>query len=383
MVGCDCSCPRAGRASGLVGRAGVPAEYRSARTKPEIGSEEIDRVIAAGVRFGCVLADAGYGLERAVPPGAHGSRSGLGGRHPAAPEGVPCRRAVGLPGRQARPAASAAVPDSIDPGRRHAGPSQMAHDQLARGTKGSSKPVSLLSACASPTGHRNGSATRAAAYAGRRSLARRRAARVRRAEILSRQPAGEADLRTLAATIKARWICEQAHQQLKEELGLDHFEGRSWQGLHRHALMAMIAFAFLQHRRLKQREGKKESTAPASTNPASHPTSHRRPPRPSSAVAMPALPQMVQQAPDKSAKVVLGRVLIKSGPTVRSPQFPTLRGDAANMARCQSPDAAHGALTTWRHAGGMPARVIACFGGWAAGGCLGTSCAFLIHEASS
>src|SRR6516165_8202560 len=55
------------------------------------------------------------------------------------------------------------------------------------------------------------------------------------------------DLRTLAATIKARWICEQAHQQMKEELGLDHFEGRSWQGLHRHALMAMIAYAFLQH----------------------------------------------------------------------------------------------------------------------------------------
>jgi SRSO17 transposase len=57
------------------------------------------------------------------------------------------------------------------------------------------------------------------------------------------------DLRTLAATIKARWICEQAHQQMKEELGLDHFEGRSWQGLHRHALMTMLAFAFLQHRR--------------------------------------------------------------------------------------------------------------------------------------
>jgi SRSO17 transposase len=57
--------------------------------------------------------------------------------------------------------------------------------------------------------------------------------------------------RTLAATIKARWICEQAHQQLKEELGLDHFEGRSWQGLHRHALMTMIAYAFLQHRRLE------------------------------------------------------------------------------------------------------------------------------------
>jgi len=32
----------------------------------------------------------------------------------------------------------------------------------------------------------------------------------------------------LAGAIKARWICEQAHQQLKEELGLDHFEGLSW-----------------------------------------------------------------------------------------------------------------------------------------------------------
>ena len=66
---------------------------------------------------------------------------------------------------------------------------------------------------------------------------------------LASQPA-ETNLRTLAAIMKARWICEQAHQQMKEELGLDHFEGRSWQGLHRHALMIMIAYAFLQHRRL-------------------------------------------------------------------------------------------------------------------------------------
>src|SRR5438445_1130101 len=42
-------------------RAGVPAEYRTARTKSEIALAEIDRIIAAGVRFGCVLADAGYG----------------------------------------------------------------------------------------------------------------------------------------------------------------------------------------------------------------------------------------------------------------------------------------------------------------------------------
>ena len=54
-----------------------------------------------------------------------------------------------------------------------------------------------------------------------------------------------ASLRALAAAIKARWVCEQAHQQLKQELGLGHFEGRSWTGLHRHALMTCIAFAYL------------------------------------------------------------------------------------------------------------------------------------------
>src|SRR5665213_2003461 len=42
----------------------------------------------------------------------------------------------------------------------------------------------------------------------------------------------DATIKMLVATIKARWVCEQAHQQLKEELGLDHFEGRSWIGLH-------------------------------------------------------------------------------------------------------------------------------------------------------
>src|SRR5258708_34768729 len=44
-------------------RAGVPTEYRTARTKPELALAEIDRVIATGVCFGCVLADARYGLS--------------------------------------------------------------------------------------------------------------------------------------------------------------------------------------------------------------------------------------------------------------------------------------------------------------------------------
>ena len=57
-------------------------------------------------------------------------------------------------------------------------------------------------------------------------------------------------VRALAAAIKARWVCEQAHQQLKGELGLGHFEGRSWTGLHRYALMTSVACAYLQQVRL-------------------------------------------------------------------------------------------------------------------------------------
>jgi len=66
----------------------------------------------------------------------------------------------------------------------------------------------------------------------------------------------DAPLERLAATIKARRVCEQAHQRLKEELGLDHFEGRSRTGLHRHALMTLIACAFLRHLRLERASGR-------------------------------------------------------------------------------------------------------------------------------
>ena len=63
-------------------RAGVPVEYRTTRTKPEIALAEIDRVIAAGVRFGCVLADAGYGLSAPF-------RQGLTARNLAWAVGIP------------------------------------------------------------------------------------------------------------------------------------------------------------------------------------------------------------------------------------------------------------------------------------------------------
>ena len=112
---------------------------------------------------------------------------------------------------------------------------------------------------------------------------------------LSNLPAN-INLKTLAAAIKARWVCEQAHQQMKEELGLDHFEGRSWQGLHRHALMTMIAFAFLQHRRLAEASGEKKSTPrSAATEPASGAARRRRSPHCARIRAMSALPHQAPQ----------------------------------------------------------------------------------------
>ena len=64
---------------------------------------EIDRVIAAGVRFGYVLAGCGLWDKRGVPPGAHSSRTCLGGRYSASPQGVSCRCADDLAGCWARP----------------------------------------------------------------------------------------------------------------------------------------------------------------------------------------------------------------------------------------------------------------------------------------
>jgi SRSO17 transposase len=63
-------------------------------------------------------------------------------------------------------------------------------------------------------------------------------------------------LKRLVDIAHGRWRIEQDYQQLKEELGLDHFEGRSWRGWHRHVTMVMLAHAFL---RLEQARSGKQS----------------------------------------------------------------------------------------------------------------------------
>src|SRR6266852_1617493 len=61
-------------------------------------------------------------------------------------------------------------------------------------------------------------------------------------------------LRRLVRLAKCRWKIEQDYQQLKEELGLDHYEGRSWIGWHHHTTLVMMAHAFLTLETLRRKK---------------------------------------------------------------------------------------------------------------------------------
>ena len=49
----------------------------------------------------------------------------------------------------------------------------------------------------------------------------------------------------LVRLAKHRWIIERDYQELKQELGLGHYEGRGWRGVHHHATLCIAAYGFL------------------------------------------------------------------------------------------------------------------------------------------
>lgn len=55
----------------------------------------------------------------------------------------------------------------------------------------------------------------------------------------------DASIDILADTAKWRWRIERDYEELKSELGLAHFEGRGWRGLHHHATLCIAAYGFL------------------------------------------------------------------------------------------------------------------------------------------
>jgi SRSO17 transposase len=268
------------------------------RPKWAIALDEIDRVLASGARFGCVLADAEYGKAAEF-------RAGLNQRlltfalgvlptqkvYPADVALTYPRRATGRPRKHPMPsAASMAVADLME-----------GHPEAFRsicwrtGTKG---PLKAEFAALRVRIADGPVAARAQHLPGDEAwLVAEHRINGERKYYLANHPADTA-LETLVAQIKGRWICEQMHQQMKDELGLDHFEGRSWRGLHHHLLLCQLAFAFLQHLRL----GKKRNRDPAQSRtatlskPARHPPTHPRgadqhPP------ALPPLPATLSPSP--------------------------------------------------------------------------------------
>ena len=232
-------------------RAHVPAAIVY-EPKWQIALNEIDRVLRAGMRFGAVLADAGYGTCAEF-------RRGLTERHLSWAVGIistqhmyttnvttSVTQSTHSPGPRRRIALPSEAPctakEFID---RHA---HFRTISWRKGTKGALSGefaiVRVRPADDAPT--KMTVPTRKSVHLpGEQAwLVCERRSNEDRKYYLVNLPVSATKVQIVRA-IKARWACEQMHQQTKEELGLDHFEGRSWRGLHHHTLLTMIAFAFL------------------------------------------------------------------------------------------------------------------------------------------
>ena len=239
-------------------------------TKGDIALAQIDAALADGVRFGMVLADAGYGSSAAFRAGLTQRRLlwavGVQPTQKVYPVdvklSVPVQPPVGRPAKHPRPLApSVSVVQMIDA----LGPKALRRCSWRSGTKGmlSARFAAVRVRVAdgvliSRAQHLPGEAAWLVCEA--RSSGERK-------YYFTNHPAGTPRI-TLVRAIKARWSCEQAHQQLKDELGLDHYEGRSWLGLHHHALLSMIAFGYLQHQRLASALQMGKKTGIQRTGPA-------------------------------------------------------------------------------------------------------------------
>ena len=287
-------CSDAGRRAAT----GVP-EAVAYRPKWTIALDEIDRVLVAGARFGCVLADAEYGKAALF-------RAGLTERRLSFAVGI-------LPTQKVYPAdVTLSQPERKPTGRRRKHPVPSAPSvgaaELIEGRPKAFRTVSWRTGTKGPlkaafAAMRVRVADGPVAAGGQHLpgdeawLVGEHRATGERKYYLSNLPP-DASLETLAALIKARWICEQMHQQMKDELGLDHFEGRSWCGLHHHALLCQLAMAFLQHLRLggKKRSHPIRARTATEPEPAGDPAAHRGRTHPCPP-ALPALPAALRTSP--------------------------------------------------------------------------------------
>jgi SRSO17 transposase len=234
-------------------KAGVPAEVKFA-TKTEIALAQLEALLAAGAPRYCVLADAGYGVDTAF-------------RNRVSDLGLPY--VVGI-------TSSVVVwPPGIEPlppkhwggtGRRPVMPRRTRHRQplsvkaLARQLpagawqtiswrEGTNETLSGRFA-AVRVRHAGGNAGRARLHPQQWLLIEWSSGAAEPLKyFLSNLPADTA-LNDLVAKAHMRWRIERDYQDLKQELGLGHYEGRGWRGFHHHAALTIAAYGFLVAERL-------------------------------------------------------------------------------------------------------------------------------------
>ena len=229
-------------------KAGVPAEVVF-QTKPRIALDQIRRAQERGVPAGIVLADAGYGNDTQFRtqltewglPYVAGVQSAVSvwepGKEPKpAPERSPLGRPSTLLRRDAqhKPVSARVLALAL--------PAEAWKNVFWRqGVKG--KLVSRFAAVRVRPAHRD--YWRAEPHAEEWLLIEwprqeEEPTKYWLSTLPSDTPAND-----LVYFAKHRWIIERDYQELKQELGLGHFEGRGWRGFHHHAALCIVAYGFL------------------------------------------------------------------------------------------------------------------------------------------
>ena len=229
-------------------KAGVPADVGFA-TKPEIALAQIRAAVAAGLPPGVVLMDAGYGADT----GLRTSVTELGLRYVAGIQ----------PTATVWPRSTGPLPPKAWSGRGRP-PSRSRRDGGHRPIQVKALALALPDAAWQTVTWREGSAdwlsSRYARLRVRAAHRDERLSKLRNEEWLLVEWPEDADeptkywLSTLPADIafermvdlaKLRWRIERDYQELKQELGLGHYEGRGWRGFHHHATLCIAAYGFL------------------------------------------------------------------------------------------------------------------------------------------
>ena len=242
---------------GRCKRAGVPKGIRFA-TKGEIAWAQIEAALSAGIPRGTVLIDAGYGDEAALRDRlcAHGLPYAVGIR-PATAVWWDAHRPARAPAKQGRGRPRTRV--LRDKTHQPIGVRELAQALPAV----SYRTVTWREGTNAPLSSRFARIRVRAAHANR----------PREEEwLLIEWPKGETEptryflstvpadisFKELVATVKMRWRIERDYLELKQEVGLGHYEGRNWRGFHHHASLCIAAYAFLMIERLR---GSKKNAA--------------------------------------------------------------------------------------------------------------------------